>query len=84
MALNEPRPNYTEEARQHKVTGIVRARVLIGSDGLIKQVRIIRGLPDGLNEEAIRAAMQMRFKPAIKNGQAVSYRTSLDVEFNLR
>jgi TonB family protein len=84
VPLNEPRPNYTEEARQHKITGLVRARVLIGSDGLIKQVRIIRGLPDGLNEEAIRAAMQMRFKPAIKNGQAVSYWTSLDVEFNLR
>ncbi len=84
VPLNEPRPNYTEEARQHKITGVVRARVLIGSDGLIKQVRIIRGLPDGLNEEAIRAAMQMRFKPAMKNGQAVSYWTSLDVEFNLR
>ncbi len=84
VPLNEPRPNYTEAARQHKITGMVRARVLIGSDGLIKQVRIIRGLPDGLNEEAISAAMQMRFKPAIKNGLAVSYWTSLDVEFNLR
>ena len=62
----------------------MRARVLIGSDGLIKQVKIIRGLPDGLNEEAIRAAMQMRFKPAVKNGQAIPYWTTLDVEFNLR
>ncbi len=84
VPLNEPRPNYTEEARKNKVQGVVRARALIGSDGLIKQVRIIRGLPDGLNEEAIRAAMQIRFKPAMKNGQAVSYWTSLDVEFNLR
>lgn len=84
VPLNEPRPNYTEEARKNKVQGVVRARVLIGSDGLIKQVRIIRGLPDGLNEEAIRAAMQIRFKPAMKNGQAVSYWTALDVEFNLR
>jgi TonB family protein len=84
VPLNEPRPNYTEEARKNKVQGVVRARVLIGSDGLIKQVRIIRGLPDGLNEEAIRAAMQIRFRPAMKNGQAVSYWTALDVEFNLR
>jgi TonB family protein len=84
VLLNEPRPNYTEEARKNKVQGVVRARVLIGSNGLIKQVRIIRGLPDGLNEEAIRAAMQIRFKPAMKSGQAVSYWTSLDVEFNLR
>ncbi|HJQ23489.1 MAG TPA: energy transducer TonB [Blastocatellia bacterium] len=83
-ALNEPRPNYTEEARAHKVQGVVRARILIGSDGLVKQVRILRGLPDGLSEEAIRAAMQMRFRPAMKGGAAVAFWLTLDVEFNLR
>jgi len=83
-ALNEPRPNYTEEARAHKVQGVVRARILIGSDGVVKQVRILRGLPDGLNEEAIRAAMQMRFRPAMKGGAAVAFWLTLDVEFNLR
>jgi len=84
MALNAPRPNYTEEARKNKIQGVVRARVLVGIDGIVKQVRIIRGLPDGLNEEAIRAAMQMRFRPAMRNGQAVAYWSLLDVEFNLR
>jgi len=83
-ALNEPRPNYTEEARAHKVAGVVRARILIGSDGLVKQVRIVKGLPDGLNEEAIRAAMQMRFRPAMKGGAAVAFWMTLDVEFNIR
>lgn len=84
IPLNQPRPNYTEKARQNKVQGVVRARILIGSDGLVKQVRIQRGLPDGLNEEAIRAASQMRFRPALKNGVAVAFWTTLDVEFNLR
>ena len=83
-ALNAPRPNYTEEARANKAQGVVRARILVGSDGVVKQVRIIRGLPDGLNEEAIRAAMQMRFRPAMKDGVAVAYWMALDVEFNLR
>jgi TonB family protein len=83
-ALNAPRPNYTEEARTNKAQGIVRARILIGSDGAVKQVRIIKGLPYGLNEEAIRAAMQMRFRPAMKDGLAVAYWMALDVEFNLR
>jgi periplasmic protein TonB len=84
VALNAPRPNYTEEARKNKIQGVVRASVLVGIDGLVKQVRIIRGLPNGLNEEAIRAAMQMRFSPAMRNGQAVAYWSLLDVEFNLR
>jgi TonB family protein len=83
-ALNRPRPNYTEEARKNKVQGTVTARALVGADGTVKRVTIQRGLPDGLNEEAIRAVYQMRFRPARKDGLAVSYWVTLEVEFNLR
>jgi protein TonB len=84
IALNLPRPNYTEEARKNKIQGTVRARVLVGSDGTVKQVTIVRGLPDGLNEEAIRAASQIRFRPATKGGRAVAFWTTLEVDFNIR
>jgi len=84
IALNLPRPNYTEEARKNKIQGTVRARVLVSSDGMVKQVTILRGLPDGLNEEAIRAAFQMRFRPATKGGRAVAFWTTLEVDFNIR
>jgi TonB family protein len=85
VALNRPRPNYTEQARQKKVQGLVRTRVLVGADGSVKQVQIRGGgLPDGLNEEAIRAAYQMRFKPAMKAGQPVAYWITVDIEFNIR
>ena len=82
--LNKPRPNYTEEARKNKIQGVVLAQLLIGADGSVKQVRIRRGLADGLNEEAIRAAYQIRFKPAMKGGQPVSYWVGIEIEFNLR
>jgi TonB family protein len=84
IALNLPRPNYTEEARKNKIQGTVRARVLVSSDGMVKQVTILRGLPDGLNEEAIRAALQMRFRPATKGGRPVAFWTTLEVDFNIR
>jgi TonB family protein len=85
IALNKPRPNYTEEARKAKVQGSVRARVLVGADGTVKQVKISGGgLPDGLNEEAIQAAKQMRFQPAMKNGEKVAYWVTIEIEFNLR
>lgn len=84
IPLNLPRPNYTEEARKNKIQGTVRARVLVSSDGMVKQVTILRGLPDGLNEEAIRAAFQMRFRPATKGGRAVAFWTTLEVDFNIR
>jgi len=85
LPLNRPRPNYTEEARKNKVQGVVRARVLVAADGAVRQVKLVgAGLPDGLNEEAIRAAYQMRFRPATRGGQPVAHWVSLEIEFNLR
>lgn len=84
IQLNSPQPRYTEEARKNKIQGNVTARLLIGSDGLVKRVTIVRGLPDGLDEQAIQAAYQLRFKPAMKNGQPVAYAMPILIEFNLR
>jgi protein TonB len=82
--LNKPRPNYTEDARKNKVQGVLRARALIGPDGLVKDVSLVTHLPDGLDEQAILAVKQMRFRPATKNGQPVNFWVTLEVEFSLR
>jgi protein TonB len=85
VLLNQPRPLFTEEARSHKIQGVVRVRILVDANGRVTEVVVTRGLPDGLNEQAIRAAYQMRFKPAMKNGRPVLYWLSnVEVEFNLR
>jgi TonB family protein len=83
-ALNAPRPNYTEVARHNGIEGTVLCRVLIGLDGKVKRATIARGLPDGLNDEALRAVYQLKFKPAMKDGQPVAYWQAVAVEFNLR
>jgi len=77
-------PGYTEEARKNNIQGIVTLRVLVGADGAVKRVMITRGLPDGLDERAIAAAYQARFKPAMKDGQPVEYWVGLQMEFNLK
>jgi protein TonB len=84
VLLNNPQPRYTEEARKNKIQGTVLVRVLIGSDGQVKRVTVTRGLPDGLDEQAIQAAYQLRFKPAMKSGQPVSFWKPVAIEFNLR
>ncbi|HXF38410.1 MAG TPA: energy transducer TonB [Blastocatellia bacterium] len=85
VLLNEPRPFYTEEARKNKVQGVVKVRILVDESGAVRQVIVTRALPDGLSEQAIRAANQMRFRPAMKNGQPVAYWISnVEIEFNLR
>jgi TonB family protein len=83
VLLYKVRPNYTEEARKNKIQGIVVARILIGADGTVKKVQIVRGLPDGLNEEAIRAAYQMRFKPATKAGRPVAFWMPVEIVFTI-
>ena len=84
LAQNHPRPQYTEEARANNTQGQVQARVLVGADGLVKEVIIIRGLPDGLNEAAVSALRKSKFKPATLGGVDVPYWLALEVEFNLR
>jgi TonB family protein len=84
VALNRPRPDYTTLARKNGVQGIIRVRALIGVDGKVKDVRLVGHLPDGLDNEAVKAVRKMRFKPATKAGQDVEFWQMLEVEFNLR
>jgi TonB family protein len=82
--LNRAYPQYTEEALRHKVEGAIIAQVLVGEDGLVKQVRIRRGLPHGLNDQAIRAAARLRFEPAMKDGKPVAYWVPIEVVFTIK
>jgi TonB family protein len=84
VPLKRQMPRYTELARAHGVQGSVLMRVLVGEDGNVKLVRVIRGLPDGLTEEAISAARQTTFKPAMKDGKPVPFWVGLEMNFNIR
>ena len=84
VPLNRPRPNYTEAARKNKIQGVIRARALVGAEGIVQRVVIVRGLSDGLDEEAILAVYQMHFRAATRNGQSIASWITLEVEFNLR
>ncbi len=58
-------------------------RVAVSSNGEIKRVRVVRRLPFGLTENAIRAACKLEFKPATKGGEAVSQWVNLEYVFRL-
>ena len=84
IPTNNPQPRYTVEARDAGIQGDVRARVLVGTDGTVKLVRILTGLSHGLTYQAINAGYQMVFKPASKNGEAVAYWMPVIMEFKLK
>jgi TonB family protein len=81
--LTKPAPSYTKEARRSGVQGIVVLKVFLSSDGEISRIRVQRGLPAGLTENAIRAACKIKFKPAMTGGQAVSRWVTVEYVFRL-
>lgn len=81
VALNAPRPNYTDEAMQHRTQGVLRARILVDTHGSVEDVRLLSHLPYGLDEEGIAAIRAMRFKPAIKAGRRTDCWITIEVEF---
>jgi TonB family protein len=80
---SRPKPSYTREARRAGIQGYVIVRVALLSTGEVGPIRVIRGLPAGLTENAMRAACKIRFKPAQKDGQAVSQFVNVEYGFRL-
>lgn len=81
--LFKGKARYTQDAIDNKVEGTVVLNVVFGADGRVKNVRVVRPLPDGLTEKAIEAAMKVRFQPAMKDGAPVSVRGNLEFNFAL-
>ena len=81
--LLKPRPDYTDEARKMKIEGEVLVRVLFTASGEVRVLEVIRGLGYGLNENAVRAAGQIRFKPAQRAGQPVDSTAIVHISFQL-
>jgi len=81
--IEKPEPRYTREARRVGVQGNVILRVLLLSDGKLDRVRVVRRLPYGLTENAIRAACEIKFEPAIKDGKPVAQWAALEYGFRL-
>jgi len=81
--LNREKARYNDDARKAGVVGVVVMSVVFGGDGNIDDIKIIRGLPYGLMEQAISAAKKIRFEPATNNGEPVSVRTNLEFTFDL-
>ena len=81
--LDKPRPEYTAEGRSLRLEGDVVLELVFLADGTIQINRVVSGLGHGLDEAAIKAAKQIRFKPAKREGQAVDFPARVRIEFRL-
>jgi TonB family protein len=81
--LFKPKPVYTAEARSLRLEGQVSLEVVFLSTGSIRVVRVVRGLGHGLDEAAQQAALQVRFRPATRDGVAVDTNATINITFEL-
>jgi TonB family protein len=79
----KPNPAYTDEAKNLKLEGEVLLEVEFLASGQLHVNRVVRGLGHGLDETAVAAANKMRFKPAMRNGQAMDSTAIVHVVFQL-
>jgi TonB family protein len=79
----KPKPDYTDDARKLRVEGEVLLRALLGATGEVHVLEIVRGLGHGLDENAISAAQQIRFKPALRGGHPVDSIVTVHILFQL-
>src|SRR6266700_4257574 len=81
--LDKPKPDYTAEGRSMRLEGDVTLDVIFLASGHVQVNRIVNGLGHGLDESASKAAQQIKFKPALREGQAVDYPARVRIEFRL-
>jgi TonB family protein len=82
--LREVRAQYSDAARRANLEGEVELEIVIRRDGTVGDVKILKGLGLGLNDQAIQAVRQWRFSPARLKGTPVDVIVEVSVEFRLR
>ena len=81
--LDKPRPQYTAEGRNLRLEGDVVLDMVFQADGTVQVNGVISGLGHGLDEAAVRAAQQIKFKPAKRDGQPINFPARVRIEFRL-
>ncbi len=79
--IHSVQPQFTAEARSQNFQGVVGVQLIVDSQGYPQDVRVVRHLGMGLDEEAIAAVKQYRFRPATYQGRSVSVQMVIDVDF---
>jgi TonB family protein len=79
----KPKPVYTAEGRNLKLEGDVALDVVFLANGTVQVTKVVSGLGHGLDEAAVRAAQQIKFKPAKRDNENVDFPARIRIQFRL-
>jgi TonB family protein len=83
QVIFQPDPDYPIAARKRKQQGTCVLALVVDENGRPRDVHVIRSVNKLLDQNAIDAVTQWKFKPALREGKAVAVRTSVEVGFRL-
>lgn len=83
VLLNHVEPQFSDQARRAKVQGAVLVNLWVDEKGRPSHVRVLRGVGSGLDENAVKAVQQYRFKPAMEGGKPVLVEVNVLVNFQM-
>jgi TonB family protein len=81
--VHSVRPEFTDEARQANYQGVVSIQLIVDANGNPENIQVMRHLGMGLDQKAIEAVHQYKFRPAMYQGHPVPVRLVVDVDFHL-
>jgi len=84
VLLSQVQPEYSQAARDARVMGSVTLQGIVQTNGMMTNIQVIKGMGWGLDENAIAAVQQWRFRPGTRNGEPVATVISVIVSFSLR
>jgi TonB family protein len=86
QVLKEVKPAYTAEAMQAKIQGSVWLTVVVLANGDVGDVTVSKSLDKeyGLDQEAINATRQWKFKPGTRNSKPVPVEITIEMTFTLK
>ena len=79
--IHKVEPDYTDLARDAKTEGTVVLAIEVGPDGKAHNIQVIRSLDEGLDNNAIETVRQWEFEPAVKDGEPVTVRANVEVNY---
>lgn len=82
--MNKVDPAYPPDLIKDQVEGTVTLYAVIHADGTVGEVRLLQGLHERLDENAIKALLRWHFRPAMKNGVPVDLEAVVSVPFKAR
>jgi len=81
--IDKVEPEFSEEARKAKYSGVVVLQIEVDTNGKARRVRVVQSPGLGLDKKAVDAVLQWRFKPGYQDGKPVVTAATVEVNFRL-